>query len=127
MSTQLTSEHVDEIFRACLFKDGEDTGNFVATEGITMLVGFHPGRLASHKAEIEVMLGELADDFMKSKGGGASFLRACFDKYGHQWTGLHQVMEKLFLLGIAINKVELLASKEMWSVLPGGMPYYAVN
>lgn len=127
MVTTLSAERVNEVFLDCLFKEGEDTSKYVKAEGIQMNVSFHPGRLENHRVEIEVMLEELPDEFKKSGGGGMSFLNACMDKHGEQWTGLHRTMEQLFLLGIAIGKVECLLPKEMWSALPGGVPYYVVN
>jgi len=36
-------------------------------------------------------------------------------------------MEKLFLLGLAIEKVKCLMPREVWPALPGGMPYYVIN
>jgi hypothetical protein len=127
MSTVLTAEHVSDVFMDCLFRDGEDTSNHVKAEGIVHDVGFHPDRLESHKAEIEAMLDELPDAFKKSGGGGMSFLNACNDKYGNQWADLHQTMGQLFQLGIAIGKVQSLLPREMWSMLPGGMPYYVIS
>ncbi|MDP2665599.1 MAG: hypothetical protein Q8P23_03110 [bacterium] len=129
MSTQtvLDPERVNAIFMDCLFKDGEDTSKHIKAEGITKNVGFHPERLESHKTEIEAMLDELPDEFKKSGGGGWSFLNACNDKHGNQWTGFHQRMEQLFQLGIGISKVQYQMPREMWSVLPGGMPYLVVG
>lgn len=127
MKTVLTAKRVNEIFLDCLFRDGEDTSNHVKAEGIMTTVGFHPERLDSHKAEVETMLGELPSEFQMQGGGGMSFLNACVDKHGEQWTGHHPTMEQLFQLGIAIGKVAYIFPKEMWSVLPGGMPYYVIN
>ena len=129
MSTQiiLDPEQVNAIFMDCLFKEGEDTSKHVKAEGITKNVGFHPERLEGHKAEIATMLDELPDEFKESGGGGMSFLNACNDKHGNQWTGLHQRMEQLFQLGIGVGKAKLLMPREMWSALPGGMPYYVVT
>jgi len=125
--TLLNPEFVQAIFNDCLFKPGEDTSNHVKAEGISCNIGFHPARLESHKDEIVAMLDELPDDFKESGGGGMSFLNACNDKHGNQWTGFHQRMEQLFQLGIGIGKVKLLMPREMWSALPGGMPYYVVT
>ena len=127
MNTVLSAERVEAVFLDCLFKEGEETSNHVAVYGIMMNVGFNPDRLDSHKAEIMTLLSELPNDFQKSAGGGMSFLSACTDKHGHQWTGLQLRMEQLFLLGIAIGKVETLLPREIWSFLPGGRPYYAIN
>lgn len=125
-ATVLDPDRVETIFKNCLFLDGEDTSQYVKAEGITLNVGLHPKRLENHRTEIEAMLDELPDPFKKSIGGGYSFLGACDDRHGNQWTGLHRRMEELFLLGIAIGKVELCAPRSMWNVLPGGMPYYTI-
>jgi hypothetical protein len=122
----LNAEQVQTIFLDCLFRDGEDTSNHVAVEGITTNVGFNPDRLTIHKPEIKAMLAELPDSFKVSGGGGMSFLNACEDRHGNQWTGMHQRMEQLFQLGLGVGAVKLLLPREVWGVLPGGMPYYAV-
>ena len=127
MTNLLNSERVEAIFMDCLFKEGEDTTNHVKAEGITHNVGFHPERLEGYKTEIATMLAELPDSFKKTGGGGMSFLQACEDKHGNQWTGSHQRMEQLFQLGAGIDKVECLMPRAMWSTLPGGMPYYCIN
>lgn len=46
------SEIVRDLFMSCLFDDGEPTDGAVMVEGITITVGFHPGRLAERKDEI---------------------------------------------------------------------------
>ena len=123
----IKSERVEELFMDCLFKDGEEIVSPITTEGIVTNTGFHPARLKSHEEEIVSMLKELPDNFHESRGGGWSFLNACMDRNGKQWTGLHQRMEQLFLLGIGIGKVVFLMPREMWSVFPGGMPYVVVK
>jgi hypothetical protein len=123
----LTAEHVNAVFMDCIFKDGEDTSNHVVAEGIAHTVGFNPERLESHRQEITDMLAELPDDFKVSGGGGYSFLNACLDRNGNQWTGLHQTMEQLVQLGIATNQVEYCLPRDMWSAFPGGMPYFMVK
>lgn len=121
-------ETVQTIFIDCLFSNGEDTSNYVSAEGITVDVGFHPERLNGHKPEIEALLDELPSDFRESSlGGGMSFLAACEDRHGNQWTGDHQRMEQLFQLGIGIGKVKSLLPRSLWKLLPGGMPYYVIT
>lgn len=124
---KLDSKKINDIFMDCLFKDGEDTSNHVVAEGITGKVGFHPERLENHRKEIEELLDELPDQFKKTGGGGWSFLNACNDKHGNQWTGSQQDMEWLFQLGIAIGRVECQFPRSMWGALPGGVPYYVIN
>ncbi len=123
----LTSKNVESIFQDCLFKDGEDTSQHVPVYGLTINIGFHPDRLKLHEIEIADMLSELPDEFQVSGGGGWSFLNACNDMNGIQWTGFHRIMELLFLLGIAIGKAKFQLPREMWSALPGGMPYIVVG
>lgn len=109
----------------CLFRDGEDTSNPAIAEGVMRKFGFHRERLANHKEEIAQMLDCLPDQFRLDKGGGWSFLNACTTKDGDQW-GEHRDVEQLLVLGIATEQAKILLPREMWNVLPGGMPYFAV-
>lgn len=121
----LQAELVEAIFLDCLSREGEDTAHRV--EGVVRTVAFCQERLADHKHEILSMLAELPDAFKKTGGGGWTFLNACSDKNGRQWTGLHQRMEQLFQLGIGLGVVRSLLPREMWKALPGGMPYYVIE
>jgi hypothetical protein len=123
---KLTSENVEKVFFDCLFKKGENTNEHIKAEGLTQTVGFHPERLSGHKEDVLTMLQELPDEFQQSKGGGWSFLNACNDKNGRQWSDLHQRMEQLFQLGIALKLAKWQMPREMWSLFPGGMPYITV-
>lgn len=122
----LTSENVTNIFMDSLFKAGENTSNPAIAEGITSKFGFHRKRLQSHADNIANMLSQLPEEFQKKSGGGMSFLNACNNANGEQWTGFHKVMEQLFALGLATGKAKCLMPRDMWAVLPGGMPYYVV-
>uniref|UniRef100_A0A6M3LIC0 Uncharacterized protein n=1 Tax=viral metagenome TaxID=1070528 RepID=A0A6M3LIC0_9ZZZZ len=123
---KLTSKNVESIFMDCLFREGEDTSDPAIAEGIISKFGFHKKRLELHKKDILIMLSQLPKEFQKDGGGGMSFLNACNNAKGEQWTGLHSIMEQLFSLGQACEKVKCLMPRDMWSVLPGGMPYYVV-
>jgi len=123
---KLTSENVTNIFVDCLFADGESQEDAIFADGIVLNYGFHPERLSQHEKEIYSMLQQLPKEFQKDSGGGMSFLNACKTNTGEQW-GDHQIMEQLFVLGIACKKVTLLLPKERWELLPGGMPYYSVE
>lgn len=124
---KLTAEIVSQIFLDCLFNEGEDHTDHILAEGVVTNVGFHPARVESHKEEIVSLLAELPIEFQEATGGGYSFLAACNDKHGEQWTGMQLVMEQLFLLGMAIKRVKCLMPREMWLMLPGGVPYYVVT
>lgn len=118
---KLTSENVENIFSKCVSDSGEKRISVIAHEFI-----FDSAKLEEHEAEISDMLHQLPKEFMKDSGGGYSFLMACNDKDGNQWTGLHLRMEQLFAMGEAIGIVKCLLPREIWRVLPGGVPYYVV-
>lgn len=123
----ISAERVEAIFMGAMFENGEDTTNHVAVRGIVINVGFHPERLAASKDEISAMLDELPDDSQESGGGGVSFLNACCDKNGNQWTNQHRIVEQLLMLGMGIGKAECLLPRHLWSTLPGGVPYYVIH
>jgi hypothetical protein len=122
---ELEASVVTDIFSKCLFREGEDVSNVVLVDGITVNVGFHPDRLNQNRTQIIELLNELPKQFKKNGGGGWSFLQAFQDKDGRHWGG-HKNMQELILLGIAIGKVEFLLPREMWSKLPGRMPYIVI-
>ena len=121
----LTAKRVNEIFVDCLFHDGEFTNPHVTGEGVMLKAGFHPERLASHKAEIRAMLFELPEKFRTSKGGGLSFLAGCETKDGAQW-GEHRDLDQLLALGVATEQAMFLVPRDLWPICPGGMPFFAV-
>lgn len=123
----LTSENVETITRACLFREGETTDGAMEAHGIVSRFAFHPGRIAENRQAIADMLAELPDEFQAAKGGGWSFLNACMTKGGEQWTGLHRTMEALVCLGIAAGEAQWVMPRDMWPFMPGGMPYFSVG
>lgn len=130
----LNSDNVWKVFFDSMFTDeevkdlkkDEAPEGAVLAEGIIVKAGFHPERLQKNKPAIRSLLSQLPETFLHDKGGGHSFLNACYTKDGVLW-GNHQVMEFLFLLGLATKMVKLCAARELWESLPGGMPYYMVN
>jgi hypothetical protein len=82
--------------------------------------------LAANDAEISEMLSCLPVQFNEADGGGFSFMAACNDKDGNLWTGDQRVMDEMFMLGMAIGRVKSPLPRDMWSALPGGVPYYMV-
>jgi hypothetical protein len=121
----LTAENLKVVFIDCLFRDDEDMTNYVEAHGVTLLVGFHPGRLASHEQDIRDMLNCLPADFHKDSGD--SFLNACVTYEGVQW-GDHQALDQLLTLGLASKQVHYtLAMRKMWQALPGGVPVFRVG
>jgi len=125
--TVLTSERVDEITKACLHPGSELVGAAVDVEGVLHRFQFRSDKLEQHKPAIAAMLAELPDQFHERAGGGWSFLNLCLDRAGNQWTGLHAQQEKLCALAIGAGLGSWLMPRDMWPVLPGGMPYFVVK
>ena len=135
MKTKDQTKHIDAkevhaILIDCLYRDseiidGKPSPDPIISEGILQPFGLHPERIASHAQRIHEILLALPEPFREDKGGGWSFLNACNDANGDQW-GEHISMNALFVLGMAAGKCRLVVPREMWSVLPGEMPYYAV-
>jgi hypothetical protein len=124
----IDSDRINEIFIDCLFKkdeldeQGKPKATFVSARGVTVNVGFHRERLYSYEKEIIEFLEDLPNEFKKSSGNdGYSFLYANKDKHGKEWTDLHERMDQLFMLGMAIEKVEF-CDKWLWILLPEGLP-----
>lgn len=114
---KLTSDAVEALMNEC-------RGDGQTVDGVVHKFGFLPVKIAENKEKIRDLLAELPEQF--DKGGGWSFLCACNDKNGEQWTGLHLVMEQLVCLGIAADLAEW-QMKNMADILPGGVPYFRVK
>lgn len=117
-------EEVKAIFIDCL---ADDPIIGKAVNGVMNSFLFHQNKLDEHKDRITEILLCLPNNFLRSGGGGWSFLQACSDKNGDLWTGFHVRVEQLLVLGIGIDMVEFQLPREMWNILPGGMPYLVVK
>lgn len=124
---KLSTENLENVIIKCLFNEGEDTSIAVRGEGVHIKIGFHPERIKQQRENIKSMLLDLPEQFMATKGGGYTFLNACDNKEGVQWTGMHSEVDKLVALGQAADLVYFTMPREMWDVLPGGMPYFTVK
>lgn len=129
---ELTYDNVETVTKDCLYKaeeitDGQPPEDCVKVEGILHNMGFHPGRLESHREDVRSMLEQLPNEFrIDGPGGGWTFLNACNRKDGVQW-GEHHQMEMLFCLGIGLGLAKWLLPRDTWAVLPGGMPYVSIS
>jgi len=115
---KLTAKNVEKVLLDCLSNDKDG----LVVEGIVQGYMLNNDKLIENTESITDMLNELPKEFKE----GWSFLNACNNKDGEQWTGLHQRMEELFVLGMGIKKVTCPMPKELWTALPGGVPYYQV-
>lgn len=128
---QLTSANVNAVLRDCLFKGEEvpDMNNpppHVPVNGIMMNLAFHPERLESHREDVRSMLAQLDDAFMHDKGGGMSLLNMCVTKDGEQY-GEHRDADALYMLANGLGLAKFTMPREMWSILPGAVPYITVT
>jgi len=124
----LTSQRVDELFAQCLHRGGKD-GTPVRLQGIKERVVLHAGRLKARRKEIAALLAQMPDQFRAEQnggGGGWSLLSGHLDRHGNHWAE-HATIERLFLLGMGIGKVEYFMPRKAWHALPGGMPYYVIK
>lgn len=123
---ELTGDNVKKLLEECLRENSDQEK--IEVDGIVIKVYFNKAKIMEHKEDIKDMLLQLPDDFMKSKGGGMSFINMCIDKEGRQWTDFHQTQDMLFCLGKAIGMADFcIADKEIWKVMPGGMPYIFID
>ena len=117
-SNKLTRHNVEDTFVKCLRNSGP------VTEGIIKKAYMQVDDEQSDR--IKGMLMQLDDKFRADGGSGASFLEMCINKDGEQW-GEHTDMEKLTMLGIAAGYAKFCFGRELWPILPGGMPYIVLD
>lgn len=126
MKTKLTAENVTQTLFACFYKDGEDTAGHIKVQGVRGPLGLNPDRVKENSEKIKEMLFQMPKEFLRSGGGGYTFLNGCIDANGSQW-GDQSNVDELICLGMAIGRVSFQMPREMWSVLPGGMPYFSID
>ena len=125
----LNPANVEKVFNCCL-ANGAESHPTITVVGIVHTAHFACDALGARRTEIAGMLGQLPVEFFPREaggGGGWSFLNACNDRDGVQWTGLHLMMEKLFLLAFGVGMARWCLPREMWEALPGQMPYIEVD
>ena len=125
MSAKIDAQGVETVLRDCLFRPEESTDSAILVDAVNCKFGFHPQRLELHRQQVQQWLSALPHEFRKSSGGGWSFLQACLDEDGEQW-GEHKNVQELLSLGMGLGLVKCQTPRELWAVLPGGMPYYVV-
>lgn len=123
VTTSNMSELTHTAFTECLFKEGEDTTNHVKVEGITSMFGLHPQRLEEKRELVKALLAELPEEFKE----GYSFLSLCTTKNGELWTGEHGICEQLVVMAIGLDLMSYCMPRQIWSALPGGVPYVIIK
>ncbi len=122
---QLTAENVERVFKDCLAEHREGAQ---LIHGVILKAAFNHSKVSANRDNILSMLSLLPEPFFVGIGSGWSFLNLCVDHNERQWTGLHQTCDMLVCLGLAIGAVEIrFKQRELWQVLPGGMPYLQID
>lgn len=117
---KLNVQNVKAMFLECVDINGEITVDAVVHSFV-----FSKKRLEENRENIVSLLYQLPNEFKKDNGGGYSFPYACIDIDGCQW-GEHVDAERLIALGTAIGLVQCPIPREMWKILPMGLPYYII-
>lgn len=119
---------ISTIMKDCLFKneelpsDGSVPPNAKTVKGIVRTFGFHPERLENHRQEVLAIIEEIPQAFLEDSGGGWTFMNLPMDKNENQW-GEQTNAEDLLVLAIGLGLADYLLPRDMWSSLPGSMPY----
>ena len=128
-TTRLTAKNVQAALRASLHADlepgGDPPADAVKVEGVVSSYAFHPGQLELQRELVRGFLSQLPEQFREDAGGGWSFLSACEDRSGNLW-GQHSDIEALLCMAIGLGLADYVAPREIWSIFPGGMPYFVV-
>lgn len=114
---------VSHIFKECLLDEAGHKEDAVIVTGVMHTITMSRTKLEQYRSDIKSILDQMDPTFHKSGGGGWSFLNLCVAKNGKQWTGMHRTMDELVVLAIATEMGDFLMPRDMWNVLPGGMPY----
>lgn len=142
---ELTWQNVEATLLACMlndqeigFMEGIDPTDMAAVEaaltanGVVVVecalqkMGFVRERLEARREDIVSMLSQLEDSFHEGKGGGMSMMRMVATRDGELWGEQFQA-DLLFGLAAGLGLAEFCLPREMWSSLPGGMPYVVIK
>lgn len=122
VTIELTGVNVERIFRDCL-AESVVVENAIQIEGIVRTLVLDREKVESHREEIKGFINQLPSQFLLNGGGGWTFLNLCMREDGVQWTGLHLIQEQLYALAAALGMAKIQLPRELWSALPGGVPY----
>lgn len=102
--------------------DKIDADGVIKVEAIVNSFAFDAAKIARNRVRIRGVLSVMHSNFHKHQGGGWSFLQLPMDADGIQW-GEQVDAERLTALAIAAGMGKFTLPRDMWNVLPGGMPY----
>ncbi len=123
ITTENMARLVEETFKKSLYREGESVTETIEIDGVAHKYAFNVERLKEQKETVEALVAELPAEFKQ----GWTFLNLCMTKDGGQWTGLQLRSEQLMVMAIALDLMKYCLPKNMWFVLPGGVPYVIVK
>jgi hypothetical protein len=130
MNENLTANEVEGIILACLLGHAPVEGDsYVIAHSIVRNFCFSKDKIEKYAERIGWLLHQLPQQFLEETeggGGGWSFLNACMTKNGELW-GQQRDVEALLVLGVAAGWASIQLPREIWSILPGGVPYFVVH
>ena len=124
---ELNIDNVTNLYTKCLLSnldfdiDGL-TCNFSVGEGVATRCAFSTERLNANRENIACMIDQLQDIET-----APSFLSLYYNQEGKKWTDEAMVVEMLVQMGTAASMLSFLYPPEIWSLLPGGVPYVGKN
>ena len=129
MSGDLTEENVRQIYQDCVLQqkayDAPFNGTFLAnileTEGYKTKAIFRVTKISSHVLGINAMLFDLGAKFT-CEGGGDVMSNMNRRRDGIIWTVNPHYLEKLLLLGLAVDTLHFVLPRHMWSFIKGDEP-----
>ena len=114
---------VKEAFEGSLYKEGDNIATAISVEGIVHTYMFNPERLEKMRASILEVVAMLPERFNQ----GYTFLDLCKTKDDELWTDNQFVSEQLVVMSIGLGLMEYCFSRDVWKMLPGGVPYIIVR
>ena len=121
---KLTTENVEKIFLDCFLPENyTDDTKVILVNAVTGNFGFDPEKIEKHAVDIQQMISQLSSKFDEANQG-YSFMNLPFkgendEPWGQQINGDH-----LMALGLASGWMMLtFEDRDMWSILPGAVPY----
>jgi len=118
----ISAERVDAIFKDCLTKKS-NIDVPIEIKGLSNNYILNSHAVEMHSNEIKRMIDELR----VCTGSSFSFFELSATRDGTQWTRHHQKVEKLMVLGLAINRLKYESPREMWPSNPGGLPFVVIH
>ena len=114
---ELSSENLMTIFNRCYSKIS--TEETITIDGVFHSYIFEKEKINSERKYIEMLLSKVS----QTLNVGCPFLKLNTTYTGSIWTNNTEEIEKLLVLGIAINKIRFLKPRDRWKSFPNGIPF----